>query len=316
MLGILLILRGKSTPGYLLSFTGLLAAFMDPVTRIIDLGQTVQEIQTDMTRIEDVMRYPEDTDAAPESVPECMPKKLSGKLDLEHVSFGYSPLEPPLIEDLSLHLEPGKWVALVGASGSGKSTAAKLITGLYQPRSGEILFDGIPIQNIPSRVLRGSVAMVDQFTATFNDTVADNITLWDKSNEDFELILACRDAEIHEEIAARPGNYQEMIQPGGRNFSGRQLQQLMIARAVCGNPKILIMDEATSALDNITQKHVTDSLESLHCTRIVIAHRLSTVQHCDRILVLNGGKIAEQGTYEELMEKDGLFADLVARQKV
>ena len=311
VLGVLLIIRGQFTPGYLLSFTGLLSAFMDPVTRLIGLGQTVQEIQTDMARIEDVMRYPEDTEAAPESVPESMPKRLSGKLDLEHVSFGYSPLEPPLIEDISLHLEPGKWVALVGASGSGKSTVAKMITGLYPARSGEIRFDGIPIQDIPSRVLRGSVTMVDQNIATFYDTVADNITLWDKSIEDFELILACRDAEIHEEIAARPGSYQEMIQPGGGNFSGGQLQRMEIAHALASDPVILVMDEATSALDAQTEARVMQRIRERGIGCVVVAHRLSTIRDCDEIIVLDNGKVKERGTHQELMALDGLYAELI-----
>ena len=311
VLGIMLIIRGKFTPGYLLSFTGLLSAFMDPVTRIIGLGQTVQEIQTEMARIEDVMRYPEDADAAPESVPESMPKKLRGELDLDHVSFGYSPLDPPLIEDLSLHLEPGKWVALVGASGSGKSTVAKLITGLYPARSGEIRFDGIPIQDIPSWLLRGSVAMVDQNTVAFNDTVADNITLWDKSIEDFELIMACRDAEIHEEIAARPANYQEMIQPGGRNFSGGQLQRMEIAHALAVDPVILILDEATSALDAQTEARVIQRIRDRGIGCVVVAHRLSTIRDCDEIIVLDNGKVKERGTHQELMALDGAYAELI-----
>ncbi|MBR6089365.1 MAG: ATP-binding cassette domain-containing protein [Anaerolineaceae bacterium] len=311
VLGILLIIRGKFTPGYLLSFTGLLSAFMDPVTRLIGLGQTVQEIQTDMARIEDVMLYPEDTKTAPESVPDNIPKRLSGKLDLEHVSFGYSPLEPPLIEDLSFHLEPGKWVALVGASGSGKSTVAKLITGLYPVRSGEIRFDGIPIQDIPSIVLRGSVTMVDQNMATFYDTVADNITLWDKSIEDFELILACRDAEIHEEIAARPGSYLEMVQPGGGNFSGGQLQRMEIAHALASDPVILVMDEATSALDAQTEARVIQRIRDRGIGCVVVAHRLSTIRDCDEIIVLDNGKVKERGTHEELMTLDGLYAELI-----
>jgi ABC-type bacteriocin/lantibiotic exporter with double-glycine peptidase domain len=211
VLGIWLIVRGEFTPGMLLAFTGFLTAFMTPMNQMIGLGQTVQEMQMKMERIEDVMRYP--TDVPEESLEEpeaenldCV--KLSGRVDLKGLTFGYAPLEPPLIENFDLHLEPGQWVALVGGSGSGKSTIAKLVSGLYQPWSGSVEFDGVPLDQVPRPLLRGSLSVVDQDIVTFSDTVFDNVTLWDPTIADFEVIIACRDAGIHQDIAAREGGYQ------------------------------------------------------------------------------------------------------------
>ncbi len=314
VLGIWLIVKGDFTPGALLAFTGFLSAFMAPMNQMIGLGQTVQEMQTKMERIEDVMRYP--TDVAEESLEEpeaenldC--EKLSGRVDLEGLSFGYSPLEPPLIDGFDLHIEPGQWVALVGGSGSGKSTIAKLISGLYVPWSGSVEFDGIPIDQVSRPLLRGSLAVVDQDIVTFSDTVFDNVTLWDSSIEDFEVIIACRDARIHQDIAARDGGYQSMIAPRGRNFSGGQLQRMEIARALTVDPSIIILDEATSALDAQTEAEVIQRIRDRGITCIVVAHRLSTIRDCDEIIVLDNGKVVERGAHVELMARDGAYAELV-----
>ena len=314
VIGILLIIRGEFTPGSLLAFTGFLTAFMEPVSQFIGLGQTIQEMQTQMERIEDVMRYPADVPEEPEEtdpVHERSAEKLRGELDLDNISFGYSPLEPPLIENLSLHLEPGKWVALVGGSGSGKSTVAKLITGLYPPRSGEIRFDGVPIKDIPAFILRSSVSMVDQDIVTFEDTIANNIKLWDRSIEDYEMILACRDAEIHSDIISRKNGYYSMVQPGGKNFSGGQLQRMEIAHALAEDPTILVLDEATSALDAQTEEHIIRCIRDRGISCVVVAHRLSTIRDCDEIIVLDNGKVAERGTHQELMKNNGAYAALV-----
>jgi len=314
VLGIWLIVKGDFTPGALLAFTGFLSAFMAPMNQMIGLGQTVQEMQTKMERIEDVMRYPTDVAEDAEEAPEAEGldhEKLSGRVDLKCLTFGYSPLELPLIEGFDLHLEPGQWVALVGGSGSGKSTIAKLVSGLYEPWSGSVEFDGVPLGQVPRPLLRGSLAVVDQDIVTFNDTVFDNVTLWDSSIEDFEVIIACRDARIHQDIAARDGGYQSMIAPRGRNFSGGQLQRMEIARALTVDPSIIILDEATSALDAQTEAEVIQRIRDRGITCIVVAHRLSTIRDCDEIIVLDDGKVVERGTHTELMARNGAYAELV-----
>ena len=318
VLGIWLIVEQQFTAGALLTFTGFLTLFMNPVSQIIILGQTVQEMQTQMERVEDVMHYevdvpeePEDPEAAAAAREELGRDKLYGQVDLEHVSFGYSPLEPPLIEDFNLHLESGDWVALVGSSGCGKSTVAKLVSGLYSPWSGEVKFDGTPVGDLPKSILRGSLAVVDQDIVTFDDTIGDNVKLWDSSIEDFEVILACRDAGIHDVVVDRDGGYESRILPGGRNFSGGQLQRLEIARVLAQDPTIIILDEATSALDAQTEAEVIRRIRDRGITCIVVAHRLSTIRDCDEIIVLDDGKVVERGTHDDLIELDGAYADLV-----
>ena len=314
VLGIWLIVKGQGTPGTLLAFTGFLSSFMTPMNQMIDLGQTVQEMRAKMERIDDVMHYPTDVEEDGEEAPtaeglDC--EKLSGRVDLKGLTFGYAPLEPPLIENFDLHLEPGQWVALVGGSGSGKSTIAKLVSGLYQPWSGSVEFDGVPLDQVPRPLLRGSLSVVDQDIVTFSDTVRDNVTLWDSSIPDHELTLACRDARIHQDIAARKNGYQSMIAPRGRNFSGGQLQRMEIARALVANPSIIILDEATSALDAQTEAEVMQRIRDRGATCIVVAHRLSTIRDCDEIIVLNDGKVVERGTHAELMAREGAYAELV-----
>jgi ABC-type bacteriocin/lantibiotic exporter with double-glycine peptidase domain len=237
--------------------------------------------------------------------------KLSGEFELSHVTFGYSTLEPPLIEDLSLKVPRGSWVALVGASGSGKSTVARLVSGMYAPWSGEITFDGTPLTSIPKEVLRSSLAVVDQDIVTFNDSVEANIRLWDDTIADYEVIMAANDADVHEDIMERRDGYRTEILAGGANFSGGELQRLEIARTLALEPTIIVLDEATSALDAICERHIIESLRKREVTCIVVAHRLSTIRDCDEILVLDGGKVIERGRHEELMELGGRYADLV-----
>ena len=310
LLGTHLIMSGEFSAGMLLAFQGLLSGFMGPVDSIVGLGQQVQEMRTSMERVQDVLEHPADrSDCRSEKSP--APSKLSGEIEIDHVSFGYSPLEPPLIKDFSLKLNQGAWVALVGSSGSGKSTIAKLVSGLYEPWEGEIRFDGAPRGEIDPDRLSGSLSVVDQDIMTLPDTVDANIRLWDGTIENFEVVLAARDAGIHDAIVEREAGYQEVIAPRGRNFSGGQLQRLEIARALACDPTIVILDEATSALDAKTEAHVMRSIRERGITCIVVAHRLSTIRDCDEIIVLDEGRVVQRGTHDQLMHEGGLYAELV-----
>ena len=312
VLGIWLCMRGEFTLGMVTAFQPFLASFLSPAMTLVTAGQTLQEMRTQMERVEDVMEYPEDPYFSDAPVSEDKNyDKLSGAVELRNVTFGYSKLDPPLIENFSLNLKPGGRVALVGASGCGKSTISKLISGLYQPWSGEILFDGKPISEIDRAVFTGSVAVVDQDIILFNDTIANNIKMWDDSIKDFEVILAARDAQIHDDIMARPGGYQGKITEGGRDLSGGQRQRLEIARVLAQDPHIVIMDEATSALDARTEYEVTNAVKERGITCIIIAHRLSTIRDCDEIIVLDHGKVVERGTHEELFKKGGYYTELI-----
>ncbi len=314
ILGVWLTMRGEFTTGMIFAFQGFLSSFLAPAGELISAGQTFQEMRTGMERIEDVMEYPDDPslDTCAEDTEDK--GKLKGTLTMRGVTFGYSRLSPPLIEDFDLDLKQGQRVAFVGASGCGKSTLAKLISGLYRPWSGEILFDGKPREKIDRNVFTGSVAVVDQDIILFEGTIADNIKMWDNSIEDFEMIMAARDAHIHEDILQREGGYQYKITEGGRDFSGGQRQRMEIARVLAQDPTLIIMDEATSALDAKTEYEVVRSIKDRGITCVVIAHRLSTVRDCDEIIVMDHGKVAERGTHDELMAKEGLYKQLVTSE--
>ena len=315
ILGVFLTINGEFTVGMIMAFQGFLSSFSSPAQSLISAGQTLQEMRTEMERVEDVMEYPADVNYDHDEIDENAEyDKLSGNVELKNVTFGYSKLAEPLIKDFNLTLKTGSRVAFVGMSGCGKSTLSKLISGLYKPWSGEILFDGKPIDKIDRSVFTGSLAVVDQDIILFEDTIANNIKMWDSSIEDFEMIMAARDAQLHEDIMQREGGYNYRITEGGKDFSGGQRQRMEIARVLAQDPTIIILDEATSALDAKTEYEVVKSIKDRGITCIVVAHRLSTIRDCDEIIVLDNGNVVERGTHEELYAKGGVYTSLVTNE--
>ena len=312
--GVYLTMQGQFTVGMIVAFQGFMQSFAAPVNKLIRASQKLQETRTNMERIEDIENYAPDVHFADAPQSDEPMDKLSGGLELRNVTFGYSRLAEPLIRDFNLTLKPGQRVALVGASGCGKSTVAKLVSGLYAPWSGEILFDGKPLQEIRREVFTGSLAVVDQDIVLFEDTIANNIKMWDPSIEDFEMIMAANDAQIHKDITQRDGGYQYRIAEGGKDFSGGQRQRIEIARALAQDPTIIIMDEATSALDAKTEYQVVNAINNRGITCIIVAHRLSTIRDCDEILVMERGVVVERGTHESLIRQGGLYTKLVTSE--
>ncbi len=314
VLGIWFVMNGRFTLGALQMFQGLLGSFMAPAMTLITAGQTIQEMRTQMERVEDVMQYPSDENVIGGAEDNGSFEKLKGGIELKNVTFGYSKLDEPLIKDFSLTIKPGGRVAFVGTSGCGKSTLSKLISGLYNPWSGEILFDGKPRSEYVREVMTGSIAVVDQDITLFEGTAADNIKMWDESIQDFEMILAARDAQIYTDLMEREGGYRCELTSGGRNLSGGQRQRMEIARVLAQDPSVIILDEATSALDAKTEYDVVNAIKDRGITCIVIAHRLSTIRDCDEIIVLDCGKAVERGTHDELMALGGTYTELVTNE--
>ncbi len=318
VLGAHQVMAGAITLGTLVGFYILAAMFLAPVGRLVEFADTRQTLETDMYRLEDITKSAEDpgfSRRAPET--EAISTfegrlQLTGQVELRGVTFGYNRGRPPLIEDFNLVIRPGQRVAVVGPSGSGKSTLSRLVSGIYQPWSGDILFDGHPRHEIPEEVLRRSLSMVDQDVVLFSATLRDNITLWNPAVPDEAIVAAARDACIHEEILGRPLGYATQVEEGGANFSGGQRQRLEIARALVGDPTVLILDEATSALDAATEEVVDNALRRRGMTCLIVAHRMSTVRDCDEIIVLDKGKEVQRGTHDELMaDEDGTYYKLV-----
>ena len=315
VMGVYLTMQVEFTVGMIMAFQGFLSSFTAPAGTLISAGQTLQEMRTQMERVEDVMEYPADVSYENDEVREDEEySKLSGCVEMKNVTFGYSRLAEPLIRDFNLTLKSGSRVAFVGTSGCGKSTLAKLISGLYKPWSGEILFDGKAISEIDRSAFTGSLAVVDQDTILFEDTIANNIKMWDNSIEDYEMILAAHDAKLHEDIMQRDEGYNYKLTEGGKDFSGGQRQRMEIARVLAQDPTMIILDEATSALDAKTEYEVVESIKKRGITCIVVAHRLSTIRDCDEIIVMEKGIVIERGTHDELMEKGGAYTQLVTSE--
>ncbi len=311
VVGGLRVMDGFLTIGMLVAFQSLMQQFMQPVNQLVSLGGELQELEGNLNRLDDVLSNPIISSSSPSSLSSLPSPKLEGYLELRNITFGYNRTAAPLVENFSLKLKPGQRVALVGGSGSGKSTIAKLVSGLYQPWSGEIYFDGKLLSQIPHQVLVNSIATIEQDIMLFAGTVRDNLTLWDTTIPDSTVMQACRDAAVHEIVLSLPGGYGADLLEGATNLSGGQRQRLEIARSVVNNPSILLMDEATSALDAETEKIIDQNLRLRGCTCIMVAHRLSTIRDCDEIIVLHRGKVVQRGTHEQLSNIQGPYLDLI-----
>ena len=335
------VINGELSIGMLVAFQLLMVSFQRPVNNLVRFASTLQTLQGNLQRLDDVLANEVDVQlrqdrpnasplqtatnhamatqtaaiapsaAALAASEPPLSHRLTGAITIENLAFGYHPLSPPLIDNLNLTIRPGQRVAFVGGSGSGKSTQTKLLAGLYEPRSGEIYFDGVPRSQVPREVLTNSVAVVEQDILVFVGAIRDNLTLWDTTLPEVDLRKAAQDAAIEDVILSQPYGYDAQLLEGASNLSGGQRQRLEMARALVGNPSILILDEATSALDTETEKIIDQNLRRRGCTCIIVAHRLSTIRDCDEILVLDRGQVVQRGTHESLWAEGGYYGRLI-----
>ena len=306
------IMEGALTAGMFTAFQSLMGSFQAPVNALLGLGSTLQSTEMQMQRLNDVRKYEiDDLNCREEKVSDEPVARLNGELELKDIDFGYSPLEKPLINKFSLHIEPGHWVAVVGASGSGKSTVSKIVTGIYEEWSGDVLFDGVKRRELPRSVIVNSISAVDQDVFQITGTIAQNLSLFDDSVRRSDIIQAAKDACIHEDILQLEKGYDSEVSEGGLNFSGGQRQRLEIARALANNPSLLILDEATSALDPMTEQTVLENIRRRGCSCLIVAHRLSTIRDADEIIVLHQGVVVERGTHKEMIQHDGPYKHLI-----
>jgi NHLM bacteriocin system ABC transporter peptidase/ATP-binding protein len=316
------VMQGDLSLGQLVAFQSLVASFTGPATTLVNLANKIQKLKGDMNRLDDIMDnpvadvftlHPDEENNA--EVKEVATGKMEGFISLKNIVFGYNRAGLTMIDNFNLEVSPGQRIAIVGPSGCGKSTVSKLLMGLYEPWEGEVMFDGKLRNQFNREQLSNSVSLVDQDIHLFEGSIRDNITLWDQNIDEADMVLAAKDARIHDFILERSGGYDAKLSEGARNMSGGQRQRLELARALCTNPSILILDEATSALDVSTELEIDSNLRRRGCTTIIIAHRLSTIRDADEIIVLSHGIILQRGKHEELMENEsGRYFDMVSQQ--
>lgn len=305
------VIHGEMTIGMLVAFTTLFGSFSEPIDKLVGFVKNIQSTKADINRVEDIMKYTIDDKFDESIVKRKIKTKLEGSVEMKDVAFGYSRLKPPIVSEFSFKINCGSSVAFVGASGCGKSTVSKIVSGLYQPWEGQVLFDGIPASEIPNEVINASVSTVSQNITLFSGSVRDNLTMWNSNIAEADMIAAAKDACIHDIISQKPGGYDFKLSEGASNLSGGQRQRLEIARALVTNPTVLIMDEATSALDPVVEKQIVDNIKRRGCTCVIVAHRLSAIRDCDQIIVLEKGKIAQRGTHETLSAIDGHYKHFI-----
>lgn len=312
VMGGLTVINGDMSVGMLVAFTTLFGSFSEPVDALVGFVKNIQTTKADIHRVEDIMKYPRDEKFDTSTAKRQRKTKLDGAVELEDIAFGYSRLKDPIVAGFSFRIAPGSSIAFVGASGCGKSTVSKIVSGLYQPWQGQVRFDGIPLEEIPGEVVNASVSTVSQNITLFSGTIRDNLTMWNANISEADMIAAAKDACIHDVISQKPGAYDYKLSEGAANLSGGQRQRLEIARALATNPTVLIMDEATSALDPVVEKQIMDNIKRRGCTCVIVAHRLSAIRDCDQIIVMHQGRIVQHGSHDELAHTEGHYQRFIA----